>query len=260
MPDMETGLCCMAYRCECQSAEIIGLMGQPGRARVHCSRRWGCCRRGRRDHGTKSACRSYGYDIALSVTCRKNPDDTICGTVRDELSSRGATMVLDDAPPVAPDKLLHELELGAVRALIHAIVGRSATAIRACCYMVTATDLVLDEPTRGLDAPANKRWQFAAQVGRRHMAIVLATHDVRWRQLWLTRWALLAEGKLVAMGNSADVLTSDPAFTPQIARLFSANRMVDCGGCADGLMFRRKRHIISRMRYMPKLDKIYERW
>ncbi|MCO5191990.1 MAG: energy-coupling factor transporter ATPase [Anaerolineae bacterium] len=231
-----------------QSAEIIGLMGRNGSGKstllktivgLLSTRQGAITVQNRPIAGRTVAdiCRTIGY-------LPQNPDDLLfADTVRDELFITLRNHGLDDAPPIAPDKLLHELELSAVQSAYprDLSVGQRQRVALAAIMVTRPQILLLDEPTRGLDAPAKqglanllRRWADAG------MAIVLATHDVELAAALVDRVALLAEGKLVAMGNSADVLTSDPAFTPQIAELFPQTGWLTVADVLDGLMFRPK--------------------
>jgi len=66
--------------------------------------------------------------------------------------------------------------------------------------------LVLDEPTVGQDAPGRQALheQFAACV-RDGMAVLLATHDTEWALPFSTRWAVLADGTIVANDHPSEV-------------------------------------------------------
>lgn len=80
--------------------------------------------------------------------------------------------------------------------------------------------LLLDEPTRGLDyqgksALATVLRELAAQ-GR---AVLLSTHDVEFVAECADRVVVLAAGEVVADGPTAEVVTSSPAFAPQVAKV-----------------------------------------
>ncbi|MEM8931139.1 MAG: ATP-binding cassette domain-containing protein [Acidobacteriota bacterium] len=88
--------------------------------------------------------------------------------------------------------------------------------------------LLLDEPTRGLDAPAKRRLAaWLRQLADGGLAVLLATHDVELVAACADRAAVLGEGRLVAEGPVADVLTDSPVFAPQIARLLRDRRWLD---------------------------------
>jgi energy-coupling factor transport system ATP-binding protein len=85
------------------------------------------------------------------------------------------------------------------------------------------TVLILDEPTRGLDYEAKNELtrmliNFASTFGK---AVLLATHDVELVAELANRVIFIADGDIVADGNTLDVLLSSPAFAPQVAKVMS---------------------------------------
>ncbi|HTY73210.1 MAG TPA: ATP-binding cassette domain-containing protein [Actinomycetes bacterium] len=115
------------------------------------------------------------------------------------------------APGVAPDAHPRDLSEG----------GRLALALA----VVLAADpplLLLDEPTRGLDYPTKARLVaiLAARAAAGH-AVVLATHDVELVAEVATRVVVLADGEVVADGPTTAVITSSPAYAPQVAKVFA---------------------------------------
>ena len=82
--------------------------------------------------------------------------------------------------------------------------------------------LLLDEPTRGLDYPTKIRLvdvlRNLAQAGH---AIILATHDVELAADVATRVVVLADGEVVADGETAAVVVASPMFAPQIAKILA---------------------------------------
>ncbi|MFC5803471.1 ATP-binding cassette domain-containing protein [Streptomyces formicae] len=82
--------------------------------------------------------------------------------------------------------------------------------------------LLLDEPTRGLDYAAKSRLVAVLRgLAAEGHAIVLATHDVELAAELAHRVVILAEGEVVADGPTADVVTSSPAFAPQVAKILA---------------------------------------
>ena len=79
--------------------------------------------------------------------------------------------------------------------------------------------LLLDEPTRGIDAPSRAALERAvtshAATGG---AVVLATHDVELAARCATRVVVLGGGEVVADGPARDVL-SGSLFAPQVLRV-----------------------------------------
>lgn len=82
--------------------------------------------------------------------------------------------------------------------------------------------VILDEPTRGLDYSAkNSLVTTIKAIASRKCAVLLATHDVELVAEVATRVVFIAEGEIVADGNTLDVLLSSPAFAPQVAKIMS---------------------------------------
>ncbi|WP_079127129.1 ABC transporter ATP-binding protein [Streptomyces sp. TP-A0874] len=80
--------------------------------------------------------------------------------------------------------------------------------------------LLLDEPTRGLDYAAKERLVgIVRRLASEGHAIVLATHDVELAAEVADRVVILAGGEVVADGRTAEVVTSSPAFAPQVAKV-----------------------------------------
>ncbi len=79
--------------------------------------------------------------------------------------------------------------------------------------------LLLDEPTRGMDAPSRAALERA--VGEHAAAggaVVLATHDVELAARCATRAVVLGDGEVVAEGPARDVLAGS-LFAPQVLRV-----------------------------------------
>ncbi|WP_420113192.1 ABC transporter ATP-binding protein [Pseudactinotalea sp.] len=83
-----------------------------------------------------------------------------------------------------------------------------------------ASVVLLDEPTRGLDAEAkaalSARLRALAEQGR---AVVVTTHDVEFAATCADRAVVLAGGEIVADGPAADVLRASPMLSPQVAKV-----------------------------------------
>ena len=81
--------------------------------------------------------------------------------------------------------------------------------------------LLLDEPTRGLDY--TMKAQLARIVGRLAAGgtcVVISTHDVEFAAAATGRAIIMADADIVADGPTRAVLTSSPAFSPQMAKVF----------------------------------------
>ncbi len=81
--------------------------------------------------------------------------------------------------------------------------------------------LLLDEPTRGLDAQSKAQLADLLDGWRAEgMGIVLATHDVELVARLADRVALLEAGRLSITGAPLKVFEQHPEFAPQMVRLF----------------------------------------
>ena len=79
--------------------------------------------------------------------------------------------------------------------------------------------LLLDEPTRGMDAPSRAALERAvAAVAAGGGAVVLATHDVELAARCATRAVVLGDGDVVADGPARAVLAGS-LFAPQVLRV-----------------------------------------
>ena len=83
--------------------------------------------------------------------------------------------------------------------------------------------LILDEPTRGLDYRAKDQLtQILKDVALNSVTVILATHDVELVAELATRVVVIADGEIISDGETRDVLTSSPAFAPQVSKAFSS--------------------------------------
>jgi len=82
--------------------------------------------------------------------------------------------------------------------------------------------VLLDEPTRGLDYNAKDRLrEIVGELANEGHAIVIATHDVEFVAAAADDVIVMADGEIVATGPTADVISSSPAFAPQVAKVLS---------------------------------------
>ncbi|MEV8454699.1 ATP-binding cassette domain-containing protein [Streptomyces sp. NPDC052095] len=82
--------------------------------------------------------------------------------------------------------------------------------------------LLLDEPTRGLDYAAKARLVGVVRgLAAEGHAVVLATHDVELAAELAHRVVILADGEVVADGETRKVVVSSPAFAPQISKILA---------------------------------------
>ena len=115
-------------------------------------------------------------------------------------------------PNISGDTHPHDLSEGQRLALVLSIVLSGNPKV-----------LILDEPTRGLDYQAKRLFSLALKEFATNFdsPVLLATHDVELVAELADRVIFLAEGEIVADGNTLDVLLSSPAFAPQVAKVMA---------------------------------------
>ena len=101
--------------------------------------------------------------------------------------------------------------------------------------------VLLDEPTRGLDAPAKRRFARAVRaLAGRGSAVVVATHDVELVAELADRVVVLAGGEVVSDGPTAEVVASSPAFAPQVAKILAPQPWLTVDQVAEALQVVRR--------------------
>jgi energy-coupling factor transport system ATP-binding protein len=96
--------------------------------------------------------------------------------------------------------------------------------------------LLLDEPTRGLDYRAKAELnRIVEQLATTGVAVVISTHDVEFAAAASRRVILMAEGEIIADGDTAGLLTSSPAYAPQMAKVFAPLPVLTPADVARGL-------------------------
>ncbi len=190
---------------------IVGLI-RPRRGRV-----WVSGRDVRR-LSVAEVCREVGY-------LPQNPNALLFAeTVRDELLvTLHNHSIPPHAAPVAIDTLLARLGLADKADLYprDLSVGERQRVALGAVMVTRPAVLLLDEPTRGLDAGAKKVLLALLHTWRDEgMAIALATHDVELAAAAADRVVMLEAGRVVAQGNPSEVLVPPSPFAPQMAWLF----------------------------------------
>jgi energy-coupling factor transporter ATP-binding protein EcfA2 len=96
--------------------------------------------------------------------------------------------------------------------------------------------LLLDEPTRGLDYRAKAELRrIIAELAATGVAVLISTHDVEFAATASERTILMSDGELIADGTTAELLTSSPAYAPQMAKVFAPARILTPDDVARGL-------------------------
>jgi len=140
-------------------------------------------------------------------------------TVRAEVLE--TTRLLGRADPAAVDRWLAAMAIEelADRHPRSLSAGQRQRVAIAAVAVGGAPVLLLDEPTRGIDAPSRAALEAAV---RGHAAeggaVVLATHDVELAARCASRVVVLGDGEVVAAGPARDVL-SGSLFAPQVLRV-----------------------------------------
>ena len=150
----------------------------------------------------------------------QEPDSLLfSSTVRGEVE---ATLgLLGRRDPAAVDRWLRTLRLEdlADRHPRSLSVGQRQRVAIAAVAVGDAPVLVLDEPTRGIDATSRHALEHAL---REHAAgggaVVLATHDIELAARVATTVLVLGDGDVVAHGEARTVL-ADSLFAPQVLRV-----------------------------------------
>ncbi len=146
--------------------------------------------------------------------------DTVLDELRITLRNHGISP--EDAP-IAPETLLDRLGLAdkAQQYPRDLSVGERQRVALGAIMVTQPTTLLLDEPTRGLDYQAKAQLLDLLRAWRADgLALLLVTHDVELVAEAADRVMVMDQGKIVAQGNSGEVLRALPTFTPQIAHLF----------------------------------------
>ncbi|MGN6693167.1 MAG: ABC transporter ATP-binding protein [Aquihabitans sp.] len=158
----------------------------------------------------------------------QEPDSLLfSSTVRAEVE---ATLgLLGRRDPAAVDRWLHTLRLDdlADRHPRSLSVGQRQRVAIAAVAVGDAPVLVLDEPTRGIDATSRHALEGALQEhAAGGGAVVLATHDIELAARVATTVLVLGDGDVVAHGDARSVLAGS-LFAPQVLRVLPPLLTVD---------------------------------
>jgi energy-coupling factor transport system ATP-binding protein len=196
---------------EVRAGEVVALLGRNGAGKTTLLRALGGLQRLTRG----------SVDATVPVGCvPQNPNALLFApTVRAEL--RETLRLVGRSDDAAVDRWLDALGLlpHAERHPRSLSGGERQRVAIAAVAVGGAPVLLLDEPTRGMDAASRRALhdavtQHAAAGG----AVVLATHDVELAAQCATSAVVLGDGDVVAAGDARDVLAGS-LFAPQVLRV-----------------------------------------
>lgn len=96
--------------------------------------------------------------------------------------------------------------------------------------------VLLDEPTRGLDyATKQHLHQVIDTLSGDGIAVLISTHDVEFAAMTSTRMLIMADGEIIADGDTHELCTSSPAYAPQMAKVFAPLPLLTPAEVAAGL-------------------------
>ncbi len=209
---------------ELRAGEVTSLMGRNGCGKS--SLLWALQGTGRRTAGSVTA---EGADPAEMPAADRR---RVVGLVP---QTPGDLLYL---PTVAAECAEADRESGAAEGTCRALLDRIAPGVAGATHprdlsegqrlgLVLAVQLtadpavlLLDEPTRGLDYQGKAALAGVLRdLAARGRSVLLSTHDVEFAAEVADRVVVMAAGEVVADGPAAEVLTSSPAFAPQIAKV-----------------------------------------
>ncbi|HEX4490402.1 MAG TPA: ABC transporter ATP-binding protein [Acidimicrobiia bacterium] len=114
--------------------------------------------------------------------------------------------------PADPDELLDLVGLrDSVRTYVRRLSGGQAQRLSLACALVGRPEvLFLDEPTAGMDPHARATtWQLVRDLRRRGTTILLTTHAMDEAEQLCDRVAIIAAGRLAAIGSPAELMAGE---------------------------------------------------
>jgi energy-coupling factor transport system ATP-binding protein len=121
------------------------------------------------------------------------------------------------------DDLLNRFALGHLRERypLDLSAGEQERVALAVALAGDPVALLLDEPTRGMDALRKQELaELFLELRARGVAVLMATHDVELVARVATRVVLLGDGGVVAQGGTREVLAGSLTFGTQMNRVF----------------------------------------
>jgi energy-coupling factor transport system ATP-binding protein len=143
-------------------------------------------------------------------------------TVEAELAFTLAGHGLHDRPPIDPSWLLQTLGLTEVRLSYprDLSAGQRQRVALAAVLVAHPQVLLLDEPTLGMDPPAQRDLgRLLRDWATAGTAVLVASHDVDFLASFAERIIVLENGRVLASGPTADTLFAHSDFRTSLQRL-----------------------------------------
>ena len=160
-----------------------------------------------------------GVDVALCPQTAEDIlfKDTVADEVRATLEAHGREATVHsllDPLGIVHLAARHPRDLSAGERVLAAVAAVVAGGARI---------LLLDEPTRGLDAHTKERLsRFLRAYASEGGSVLFATHDVELVAELADRIVMLAGGEVIAEGPPREVLAGSQVFSPQTSRVFGS--------------------------------------
>lgn len=205
--------------------EVVALMGRNGSGKTTLLRLLAGLHRprgGRYLLAGRNGAELHPAEIAQTVGYLPQNPSTLffAETLREELAF---TIAHQQDPTLDPEETLESLGLGhaADRNPRDLSGGERERAALAAVLVGAPRVLLLDEPTRGMDAERKRALaDILTRLRGDGVAIILATHDVELVAEVATRVVLLGDGRIVADGGPREVLSGSLTFTTAINKLY----------------------------------------
>lgn len=99
--------------------------------------------------------------------------------------------------------------------------GEKQRAAIACVLVLNPDILILDEPTRGMDADSKERLgNLIRKISESGKSIVIITHDSDFAADYSDRTLMMFNGEITAFGKSIDILYDSIYYSPQVSKVF----------------------------------------
>ncbi len=205
------GRCCTASTSRSGAGEVVALLGRNGAGKTTLLRAFAGLDRAHRGQvvptGTVAYVPQDPSTLLFSPTVRREVAETLKLLGRRDTGSVDAWL---DRLGIAHLAERHPRSLA----------GGERQRVAIAAVAVGGADvLLLDEPTRGMDASSRAALERAvSEHAAAGGAVVLATHDVELAARCASRVVVLGDGDVVADGPTREVLTGS-LFAPQVLRV-----------------------------------------